>query len=79
MTTQTGKLLWDHSQPADVVRHRYADPRSLPTHDFASAARAVAALEAFAARLNAIDRKQLGRLMVSTGHSLVLSCEEARR
>jgi hypothetical protein len=68
------KVLWDHGQPADPVLRQ-----APPSLDFASAARAVAALEAFAGRLNEVDRLQLGRLMVSAGHQLVLSCEEARR
>jgi hypothetical protein len=67
--TRVVKLHWDHGQPADPVLHQ-----APPSLDFASAARAVAALEAFAGRLNEIDRLQLGRLMISSGHAVTLTC-----
>jgi hypothetical protein len=45
-------------------------------HNFLAATRLVAMLEAIAPRLNEVDRLQLGRLMVSTGHSITLTCRK---
>jgi hypothetical protein len=43
-------------------------------HNLLAATRLVAMLEAVAPRLNEVDRLQLGRLMVSTGHAITLTC-----
>jgi uncharacterized protein YerC len=45
-------------------------------YDFVAATRTVAMLEAVAQRLNVVDRLHLGRLMVSSGHSITLTCSK---
>jgi hypothetical protein len=45
-------------------------------YDFVTATRMVAMLEAVAPRLNVVDRLHLGRLMVSSGHSITLTCRK---
>jgi hypothetical protein len=47
-------------------------------HDFMAAKTLIAMIEAVAARMNEIDRLQIGRLMVSTGHEITLSCRRRR-
>ena len=47
--------------------------------DFATGARLVAAVEALGLRLHEVDRLQLGRLMVATGHALTLSSQRDQR
>jgi hypothetical protein len=43
-------------------------------HDFMAAKMLIAMIEAVAPRMNEIDRLQIGRLMVATGHEISLSC-----
>jgi hypothetical protein len=47
-------------------------------HDFMAAKTLIAMIEAVAPRMNEIDRLQIGRLMVSTGHEITLSCRRRR-
>jgi hypothetical protein len=47
-------------------------------HDFVVAARLVGALEAFVLRMNAIDKLAVGRLMISAGHNVTLTCTRPR-
>jgi hypothetical protein len=48
-------------------------------NDFVAATRTVAMLEAIASRLNVVDRLHLGRLMVSSGHSITLTAVRHER
>jgi hypothetical protein len=47
-------------------------------HDFMTAKTLLAIIEAAAPRMNEVDQVQLGRLMVSTGHAIALSCRGTR-
>jgi hypothetical protein len=47
-------------------------------HDFMAAKTLIAMIEAVAPRMNEIDRLQIGRLIISTGHEITLSCRQRR-
>ena len=47
--------------------------------DFGAARQLLALLERAAGRLGELDRRQLGRLMVSAGHEIGLSCRRNDR
>ena len=56
--------------------HRLLNQLQLDTlngYDFAIARTLVAAIEHAAPRMNAIDRQQIGRLMIAGGHKIELS------
>jgi hypothetical protein len=57
----------------DIMKRQLNAPSG---YDFVAATRTVAMLEAFAQRLNVVDRLHLGRLMVSSGHSITLTCRK---
>ena len=47
-------------------------------HDFMTAKTLLAIIEAAAPRMNEVDKVQLGRLMVATGHAIALRCQGTR-
>jgi hypothetical protein len=57
----------------DIMMRQFNAP---PGYDFVAATRMVAMLEAIALRLNVVDRLHLGRLLVSSGHSITLTCRK---
>ena len=74
MPTRTVKILERSTPGVSDVDVMLRQLTALPVHDFASVARMVAVLEALALQLSEVDRLQLGRLMVSSGHSVTLTC-----
>jgi hypothetical protein len=56
----------------DMLFHQLAIPQG---QEFFACTRMVALLEAWSPRLNKVDRMHLGRLMVSGGHQITLSCK----
>jgi hypothetical protein len=75
MATRTVKIL-EHSTPSVSDDVMLCQLNMLPgQQDFCCGLGLLAALEVIGiARLNEVDRLALGRLMVSAGHSVTLTC-----